>query len=80
MHAGTMPRLTGADPSSVAFDDGQFGRAGRTHRQGLIRLGVSVATLGQFGADVVHHPLDRLGGNPLIAYLFHDDRRPLERA
>ena len=50
------------------------------HRQGLVRLGVSIATLGQFGTDVVHHPLDRLGGNPLIAYLFHDDRRPLERA
>ena len=22
MHAGTMPRLAGADPSSIAFDDG----------------------------------------------------------
>ena len=28
----------------------------------------------------MHHPLDRPGGNSLIAYLFHDDRRPLERA
>ena len=80
MYAGTMPRLAGADPSSIAFDDGQFGRTGRTHRQGLVRLWVSIATLGQFGTDVVHYPLDRLGGNLLIAYLFHDDSRPLERA
>ena len=66
----TMPRLAGADSSSIAFDDGQFRGAGRTHRQGLVCLGVSVATLGQFGTDIVHYPLDRLGGNPLIAYLF----------
>src|ERR1700733_12302147 len=80
MHAGTMPRLAGADPSSIAFDDGQFGGTGGTHCQGVISLGVSVATFGQFGTDVVHHSLDRFGGNPLIAYLFHDDRRSLERA
>ena len=80
MHARTMPRLAGADPSSIAFDHGQLGRAGGADRQGLVRLGVGVAALGQFGADVVHHPLDRLGGDPLIADLLHDDRRPLERA
>jgi hypothetical protein len=80
MHAGTMPGLAGADSSSIAFDDGQFGGTGGTHCKGLVRLGVSVATLSQLGADVVYNPLDRLGGNLLTAYLFHDNRRPLERA
>ena len=74
-----MPRLTGRirPPShSTTANSGGLEDAS----PGLVRLGVSIATLGKFGADVMHRPLDRLGGNPLIGYLFHDDRRPLERA
>ncbi len=80
VHAGTMPRLAGTDPSPVAFDNGQFRGARGTYCKGVISLGISVATLGQFGTDVMHNSLDRLGGDPLTAYLRHDDGRPMERA
>jgi hypothetical protein len=78
MHAEIMPRLACADPFSIAFDNGQFRGTRGPHCQGVISPGISIATLGQFGSNVVHHPLDRLGGNPPIAYLFHDNRRSLE--
>ena len=75
-----MPWLAGADPASVAFDDRQFWRTRGAICQGIVGPGVSVTTLGEFGTDVVHDPLDCLGGNLGIAHVLSDDCCPLERA
>ncbi len=80
MHSGALSRLAGADAASIALDDRQFGRALGTFGQGVVGLGVGVTTLRQFLTDVMHHPLDRLGGDALAGHLLHHDGGPLERA
>src|SRR5262249_44514198 len=79
MYPGTMPWLASADSASIAFDDRQLRRTRGAYCQGLVSPGVSVTTLGQFRTDIVHDPLNCLGGDLGVAHVLHDDCRPLKR-
>jgi len=80
MHARTVSRLAGPDSPAVAFNNGQFGRTLGTLGQGVVGLGIAVATSRQFLADIMDDSLDRLGRDGLTTHLLHHDGGPLERA
>src|SRR5262249_40561574 len=48
--------------------------------QTIIGLGIDIATLSQFAADIMNHSLDSLHRNELTGHLFHHNRSMLKRA
>jgi hypothetical protein len=58
MHGRLSPRFAGENPVAVTFDHRQDRRTLTlgTPRQRVAGLGIGVATLGEFSADVIHPP------------------------